>query len=225
MKVFEYIHPKNKYVLRTYLFSESFAQKPEDFLSQSELQDLTTFTDENRRKQFLQSRYYLKQNLSPLLKIAAPDIQFKKIGEGKPILNLENKSVDFNLSHSDELCLIGLSECGSIGVDLEKIRRPRNLEQISESFFAPSERSFLLSISDPMEQEQAFMKLWSGKEALIKAAAGGVFRNVHEVIINCEQWSIQNLPSSFGAISQWELQFFTPLDGYIVSAAFRSENK
>ncbi len=224
MKIFEHIHPQNKYTLKAYRFTETFSESPEDFLSASELLDLHDITNETRRRQFLQSRFWLKQNLSQLLNLPPAKIQFKKIGEGKPVLDLENTSVDFNISHSDEICLVGISQHGSIGVDLEKSRRPRHLEKISERFFSSQEKDFLFSLQDPQEQERGFVRLWSGKEALIKAAAGGVFRNVLEVIINCEQWTIHSLPTSFGPLENWELRYFDALDGYIVSAAFRSGN-
>jgi 4'-phosphopantetheinyl transferase len=80
--------------------------------------------------------------------------------------------LSFNLSHSGmrAMCSIGSFENGC---DVERVHTMR-MEQISSRFYSKKEQSFLASIEDQAEREDAFFRLWTLKESVIKFTGRGM---------------------------------------------------
>jgi len=76
--------------------------------------------------------------------------------------NKEVSSFDFNISHSDNLIMVVASTSMRVGVDVEKIRPLKNLNF----------KSVMLEheLAQIKKQPEQFFKLWSIKEAVVKAA-------------------------------------------------------
>lgn len=93
---------------------------------------------------------------------------------GKPYLSCHG-DVFFNLSHCDGMavCFLADRECG---VDAEKIRTVR--EAVVRKVFSPEERETLLSAEDP---DYMFTRLWTLKEAYVKAIGRGLSYHMGEV--------------------------------------------
>lgn len=75
-------------------------------------------------------------------------------------------NLDFNLSHSGEWVICGITNQGKIGVDVEYFRPKIGLE-IAERYFAEEEKRFLKTLHG-QDQLAAFYHLWTLKEAYIK---------------------------------------------------------
>ena len=89
---------------------------------------------------------------------------------GKPYLQ---NSLQFNLSHSEDLVAIGLVDQREIGVDVEFIRPMANLEDISASVYTPGELASLLQ-AQGVARERLFFRYWTRKESYIKAIGKGL---------------------------------------------------
>lgn len=222
MLVFETGDSKQNYLLQVHQFVSDFHEPVESFLNSDEISYLATVTNDKRRLEYLQSRHALKSLLAKYMGLAPHVIQFIKIGEGKPVLMNPTVHLDFNLSHSHDYFAIAISEKGQVGVDIEKVRAPQHLPQIAERFFSVAETDLIKQESDPKKQTEIFARFWSGKEALIKAVGGGVFKNVHEVLVDETNWKIKRLPLEFGSLSDWDLQFFNAVPGYTCSVALKT---
>ena len=81
--------------------------------------------------------------------------------------------VDFNLSHTDGAAVAGVSFDGQIGVDLERLSRQANAEELAKRFFAPEEQAFCLEPADNAERRRRFFRCWTLKEAYLKAQGTG----------------------------------------------------
>jgi 4'-phosphopantetheinyl transferase len=222
MLIFEDRDSQNNYLLQIHKFVEGFHQTPESFLSELELRYFHQITNEKRKTEYLQSRFTLKEWLSQRTSLLPKDIHFQNVGEGKPVLTTSSVKLDFNLSHSGEFFALAFSEKGQVGVDIEKIRAPQHLAQIAKKFFSAKEVLLIENEQNLQRQSEIFSKFWSGKEALIKAVGGGVFKNVHEVEIDSQSWCVKRLPQDFGNLSHWQLRFFENIEGYTCSVAFKS---
>lgn len=88
---------------------------------------------------------------------------------GKPVF-LSHKEVYFNISHSGNYAALAFGEM-PLGMDMECVRRA-NLK-VAKRFFAKEEYMYLTG-KDGAEQADCFYKIWTGKEALVKAAGGGL---------------------------------------------------
>lgn len=94
---------------------------------------------------------------------------------GKPFALLGDKSVrvSFSVSHSGGHGLIALARQGRVGVDVEELNTPRGLELLIDSVLSPGERA-CVSSGNRTERTRDFLRLWTMKEALIKALGTGL---------------------------------------------------
>jgi 4'-phosphopantetheinyl transferase len=79
--------------------------------------------------------------------------------------------VCFNLSHTDDAALLAFASDGEVGVDIETTARTRRIEPLAERYFHPQERAFL---RDQGNDPATFLRIWTAKEALLKAAGLGI---------------------------------------------------
>ena len=87
---------------------------------------------------------------------------------GKPRLAGPVAAWDFNVSHAGEWVVVGLVRDAEIGVDVESLRRRVDVAAMAERVLSPSERELARAGG-----AEAFLMLWSQKEALLKALGSG----------------------------------------------------
>lgn len=84
-----------------------------------------------------------------------------------------DRSLQFNWSHSGDAALIAVARGCAPGIDIEQLRpRPRAMP-LAERFFHAEEIAALKAL-DSSDQEQAFLQLWTSKEAVLKAMGRGI---------------------------------------------------
>ncbi len=79
----------------------------------------------------------------------------------------------FNLSHSEDLALVGVALDRQIGVDVEHWRPLVDAESIVGRYFAPGERLCWQALPEH-ERLPAFFRGWTRKEAYLKARGVGL---------------------------------------------------
>lgn len=196
--------------------------KSKDYLSAEELKELSLMSLESRQKQFLTSRWILKTLLSELLKLPAKNILFTKGALGKPLLvNPEASSLplDFNISHKTSISLIGLTNKGQIGVDVEELEDNAKAMKIAERYFHAQELEWIRQGENQTSQQEQgglhfsssarrFYQIWSLKESLIKAVGGGMFQNLNEFYLepsSTEGFKIISQTKPWSQTHQWSL--------------------
>lgn len=92
----------------------------------------------------------------------------------KPFALLEGAKapISFNVSHSGNHGLIALAAEGRLGIDVEEPVDKRNLDGLIEMVMGPDERAQLSSLRG-IERLRLFYRIWTCKEALIKALGTG----------------------------------------------------
>lgn len=131
------------------------------------------------RRRFIAARATLRYILSLYLSLAPERIVFAYNEHKKP--SLHTHALQFNLSHSHDMAIIGISLEHAIGIDIEKIEVDNKLD-LAQRFFSLQEVAALLALPHP-ERTPAFYRIWSRKEALIKAVGKGL-------IIPLDQFSV-----------------------------------
>lgn len=135
------------------------------------------------QSRFIIARANLKKILSYYLNVVPQNIHFKYTAHQKPFL--PTKTLQFNLSHADELMLCALTHTQAVGIDIEKMREIDFLS-IAERFFNPAEITYLTSLP-PKEQLAGFFKIWSAKEAVTKALGKGLSLTFASFSVNIAQ--------------------------------------
>jgi 4'-phosphopantetheinyl transferase len=126
------------------------------------------------RRRFAWTRGVLRALLASYVGGPPDRIHFGAGDKGKLHLAPSPAGLRFNVSHSHEWALIAVARDREVGVDVEQHRALRqDLFGIATRFFAPVEVDALRALA-PAEQEPAFFRVWSRKEAYIKATGEGV---------------------------------------------------
>ena len=126
------------------------------------------------RRQFALCRAALRIHLCERLRCSNRELSFGYLEHGKPFAKVNGvpSGANFNVSHSGRHGLIGFAEPSGLGVDLE-VRAPRkDFDGIGSSVYGPQERLALSAVAG-REKAELFYRLWTLKEALIKALGTG----------------------------------------------------
>lgn len=136
------------------------------------------FVVQGARRQFALCRAALRINLCERLGCANDELSFGYLEHGKPFARVNGtpSPASFNVSHSGLNGLIGFAEHDGLGVDLEERAPDRNFDGIGSSVYGPGERRALTAAAGPQKAD-VFYRLWSLKEALIKALGTGFSLN------------------------------------------------
>jgi 4'-phosphopantetheinyl transferase len=145
------------------------------FLSKDEKERESSLKVEEKKKQFLVTRGALRKLLSNSLGKPAEEISFSYGQHKKPYIEEQynNKTVEFNISHSGDYALIAITLGNKIGVDIEKINYEIDYQSLSNRFFSKKEKEELAS-TNKEERLDAFYRAWVRKESFIKANGKGI---------------------------------------------------
>jgi 4'-phosphopantetheinyl transferase len=149
-------------------------------LSDAERQRAARFHAAEHANRFEVAHARLRQQLAALLSVAPADIEFAAGPHGKPAIAGEpaGAGLEFNLSHSGSLGLVGWSWRGAIGVDIEFWRSTSDEAALVRRFFSASEIAAYEQLA-PALRTQAFFNCWTRKEAYVKAVGRGLGLPLH----------------------------------------------
>jgi 4'-phosphopantetheinyl transferase len=189
-------------------------------LSSDEIARAQRFYFPEHRQRFIAGRGSLRAILGQYLGIDPKQVEFAYQPRGKPLLaaKFADKGLLFNLSHSQDLALLGVSYRNQIGVDLEYIRTMSDLESLAKRFFSSREYEHLrLCAAD--EQQQIFFRYWTCKEAYLKATGDGLAQ-LEETQISL----IANQPSQLLVSGDWSLRELTPAENFAAAVVVAGSN-
>ena len=130
---------------------------------------------QQKKDQFVITRALLRLLLSTNLGKDSQDIVFSYEQHGKPTIEdkINDKAIEFNISHSGDYALIAMSLENKVGVDIEEINSSIDYQSLSKRFFSDKEKNELQSLEND-RQCDAFYRIWARKESFIKATGKGV---------------------------------------------------
>ena len=136
------------------------------------------FVSERARCRFALCRAALRVTLRERLRCSNQQLSFGYLEHGKPYAKVDGKRAagGFNVSHSGRHGLITLANNDWLGVDVEERVPRKDFDGIGRLVYGPRERR-LLAASIGSDKMHLFYRLWSMKEALIKALGSGFSLN------------------------------------------------
>ncbi len=123
------------------------------------------------QQRFLLSHAILRWILSRYLEQSPDTISFEKGAHGKPYV--EGRSIQFNMTHSNDLALYAISAEMEVGIDVEYIEHPRRSDALVKRFFSKQEHEEYQGFPED-ERGLAFYRAWTRKEAYLKATGLGL---------------------------------------------------
>ncbi|MGE5659888.1 MAG: 4'-phosphopantetheinyl transferase family protein [Actinomycetota bacterium] len=175
------------------------------------------------RNRFIVGRGILRTILGRYLQQEPSWIQFRYGGRGKPYLATQppDRSLCFNLSHSQGMALYALSRGQEIGIDLEFIRPLPDVEAIAQYCFSAQEKANFLTLP-AREQKVAFFQVWTRKEAYLKAIGDGLAFPLDQFEVSLlpgEPAKLLSIQGCSEAAKQWLLQDLSPAPNYAATLA------
>ncbi len=147
-----------------------------DNLSLDEVGRAERLTRPEDRRRFVVARSLLRCILADVLgSIDDPkgtSLRFGHGPAGKPFL-LDDPRLHFNVSHSDDLAVIAVTRVGEVGIDVERQREMADMGDVARLVFNEAERTALLACPAE-ERNSVFYRIWTRKEALLKAMGVGL---------------------------------------------------
>jgi 4'-phosphopantetheinyl transferase len=121
------------------------------------------------------AKFYLKVDPSSLI--------FGYSQRGKPhLISPAISDLKFNVSHSENRALIAVTWGNEVGVDIELAKPLEDLRDISQRFFSKSESMVLTSLTGD-EQIRTFYRIWTRKEAVLKATGDGLTKPLNSFTV------------------------------------------
>jgi 4'-phosphopantetheinyl transferase len=145
------------------------------FLSADEIRRAGRFELERARLQFVLTRAWLRVILARALASTPDRVAFCYGTNGKPKLAGEyrDSELTFNVSHSGDHALIGLTTGRAIGVDIERVRPMPDFAEIASGYFTETEMRAIAALPEA-GRLRGFFRCWTRKEAFMKATGEGM---------------------------------------------------
>lgn len=143
-------------------------------LSEPERARAARLRGDTHRRRWLASHVALRHALATALDAPPESLEFAVGEHGKPRLAGRHAGMlEFSLSHSGGLALIAVSTTTPVGVDVELVESMNDLDAVAQRHFAPEE-SQTLGRLDGDARLDAFYRIWTRKEAYLKATGMGL---------------------------------------------------
>ena len=179
----------------------------------------------HRRREFLACRGALRRILAAALGVDPLAVPIVEGAHGKPALAPGSPAapLGFNVSHSGGRYVIALARGADPGVDVERIRPRPRLDRLARRFFSPTEQRAVAAAPDPME---AFHRVWTRKEAVIKADGRGVSLGLSRFDVGADELRPALLHARWDGAAEdeaahWSLFALDAGAGYAAAAAVR----
>ena len=132
------------------------------------------FTNADSRREFVLCRAALRDILCARLNCSNRELSFDENENGKPLALVRGKPapIRFNISHSGLHGLIAVVPEGRVGIDVEDRSIPRDIDGAASLTFTPAEQ-VEFTAADGARKTEFFYRIWTMKEALIKALGVG----------------------------------------------------
>lgn len=203
----------------------SVIEQARNCLPEVELNRAKGFREENAQRRHVLAHAALRFLLASKLKCAPREITFQIGPHGKPALPAErHAALHFNLSHSGELALVALCDAAEVGVDIEHIRPVRDPIALAKRFFTPGEQDELAA-APPEDQINCFFRLWTQKEALLKATGQGIANGLQRFEVTCRGGGgLVAMDGEKITETEWSLANWSPHAEYVAACAVYVRN-
>ncbi|WP_144291964.1 4'-phosphopantetheinyl transferase family protein [Rhodoligotrophos appendicifer] len=124
------------------------------------------------RRNFILGRGLLRRLLGHYLQREAEQIRLCADQDGKPRLQ-DGAPLEFNLSHSGDRIVIGFSNAGAVGVDIEAMRPVPDYRRLARRLFSAAEQREI-DHSEEAIKLATFFDIWTRKEAYVKMLGTGI---------------------------------------------------
>lgn len=191
-------------------------------LDEEERARAARFVHAHDRHQFIAAHALLRLLLQHVAGRPASTWRFTSSSHGKPALHADHRlgRLAFNISHTRGAVACAMTLDHAIGVDIEEVQRRGRLIEIADAYFAPDEL-VTLRATPAAAQRAVFFRLWTLKEAYIKAHGDGLSLPLDQFAFSLSPPRIAFAAGSGDDPAAWQFSTLTPTATHILSLAVR----
>ena len=167
-----------------------------------------------RRMAFIAGRAALRVVVSDLIGVPPTSIPIMTSARGRPFMGDAAAGISFNVSYAADIIAIAVSDSGDVGIDVELGSRLVPAEVVNAVCCLP-EREALSELDSWRERGEALVRLWTGKESILKATGEGLQRPPGSVCLTPLVYTSSATWGPF-AVSSFQLA-----DSYRAALAYR----
>ncbi len=157
---------------------------PASVLSADELERAERLRGGILRRRWIASHIALRRALAAELNVPAQSLGFTTDAAGKPHLaGAHAGALEFSLSHSAALAVIAVSRTVPVGADVELIESITDSNAVARRHFSHDEWHALDRLAGD-ERVEAFYRIWTRKEAYIKATGSGLGHALDRFVVS-----------------------------------------
>lgn len=169
-------------------------------------------------------RFYLRLLLGAYLGLPGKSVRINRSDRGKPVLDpaVHSEELHFSMAKSEDRLLIGFSSSNHIGVDLEPaLRRARDALALARRYFSMAEARALESMP-PEDIDEAFLRTWACKEAVVKASGEGIANQLCRFTVETDPLKPAGILNfEHENASSWSLDLLRPDEDFVGAIAVR----
>lgn len=190
-------------------------------LADDEVKRVRRYKFARDRRRFVAARAFLRRTLAEYLSAAPSRLAFTYGKFGKPELppGSGTETVEFNLSHADDLALLAITRGRKVGIDVERIDQSLDLQTIALRFFSEREKAALDEIPGE-EWGSGFFRCWTRKEAFLKAVGDGLACPLDSFDVSLDlKPRLLRVRDDTEAASKWRLYHLNLEPSYVAALA------
>ena len=182
----------------------------------------TRYRFEEDRLSYMAAHWLLRAALASIARRPATSWRFVAEKLGKPAIDPELglPGYEFNLSHTRGFVACAVCLGAKVGIDVEALAPERADLDNATNFFNPAE--VMILHSKPVEQQPfVFFRLWTLKEAFIKATGEGLSRSLDSFSFSLDPVSIAFPSDDTDEAAQWQFAEIRPTTRHLLAVAVR----
>ena len=178
-------------------------------LDASERMRAAQFHSLQNRHRYVAAHGLLRLTLARILGCPVTTLVLEKSAQGKPELRQsehDQRRVKFNLSHAAGWALIAIRWDRQLGVDLETTESlpddEQSLSKLAASVLSERELEVWRTIQSPVKRRAAFFRMWTRKEAYVKATGEGLRHGLANIELPADTATF-DIPSAERPAHRW----------------------
>ncbi|TCS39451.1 4'-phosphopantetheinyl transferase [Paucimonas lemoignei] len=197
-------------------------ERYDSLLNDEERERCHRFHFEHDRQHFVAAHALSRLAIAHYLQCAPQELAFARHANGKPYLAAGSGQppLRFNLSHTRGMVACVMTQEHDCGIDVERVREMTHLDGVAETVFSERELDYLKRQSiDASSRLNAFFRLWTLKEAYIKATGLGMSAPLRQISIIPAEMLLEDPGLSAHQKMNWLFDAWQPSPGHAIATA------
>ncbi len=203
-----------------------------ELATDEERQRASRFRKIRDARRFLARRYCVREVIASFLEVDPKEVLITRLPSGKPVVDTSGltRPARFSSSTSENRLVVGITPNCELGIDVETLRPFPDWEPIAARFFSAGENEYLRSRSETATTE--FLRLWTAKEAVLKAIGKGVTDSMNQFEVEIDasghcriRWLAPSCrPWNVIVSGTWKIVMFSPTPGFAATLVVRIQD-